>query len=83
MHVEISDEQLTTLVELVDARIKAIHPEIRRSRVYTVHDKLKDELEKLDDLLEDLRQAQTVREAEAWEGYVETRTVPSNPPPEN
>lgn len=78
MQIHLTDEQLNTLVGLVDSRVKEIHPEIRRSRVYTVHDELKHDLEVLLGLQEQLHEAQNAAD---WEGYIETRKTPSNPPP--
>lgn len=81
MHIDLSQEQLNILVDLVSSRIKEIHPEIRRSRIHTVHDELQHDLEALQDLLSKLEQEKDEKLTEEWEGYAETRDVPSNPPP--
>lgn len=79
MQLHLSDEQLKILVDLVDSRLKEIHPEIRRSRLCSIRDELKHDLESLQELHEYLRVAQT---RQAWEGYIQTRKkVLSNPPP--
>jgi len=81
MHIDLSQEQLNILVDLVNSRIKEIHPEIRRSRLHAVHDELQHDLETLQDLLGKLEGGQNDKQTEEWEGYAETRGVPSNPPP--
>lgn len=79
MQLHLTDEQLGMLVDLVDSRLKEIHPEIRRSRVSSVHDALKHDLEMLQELRGYLKKARTTQ---AWEGYVDSREkVLSNPPP--
>lgn len=84
MQLNISDEQLKILADLVNSRIKEIHPEpeIRRSsRVFSVHDELRHDLETLQKLADHLQQAWETEQAEGWENYAETRKLPSNPPP--
>lgn len=81
MQLDLSKKQLNILVGLVDSRIKEICPESKRSRLDTVHEELKDNLNTLQDLLSLLETAQKSKQAEQWEGYAETRDVPSNPPP--
>lgn len=81
VQLNLSDEQVKILADLVASRIKEIHPEIRRSRVSTVHDELRHDLETLQELADHLQQAWEAKQAEAWENYAETRKLPSNPPP--
>jgi hypothetical protein len=57
MYIEIDQEQLAVIRELVESRIRELHPTIRRSRVSTVHDSLKEDLRKLEDLQQRLSSA--------------------------
>ena len=50
MKIDVTSEQLELLQQLVDSRLSEIHPEIRRSRTYTVHDELRHDLDVLRDL---------------------------------
>ena len=81
MQLELTNEQMEIVEDLVESRIREIHPEIRRSRVHTVHDELKQDLETLRDLLAYLKEVGKNDQMRAWQGYVESRKVPSNPPP--
>jgi hypothetical protein len=66
MHrVELTADELRTLVNLVDGRVRDLHPEIRRSRVSTVTDELKHDLEDMQRLLEKLEQAAAERPSKA------------------
>ena len=58
MKLELTDEQVKILLDLLDSRIREIHPEIRRSRVHTYHDELARDLEMLQKLQEQLQKAQ-------------------------
>ena len=55
MTLECSPQEHELLVELVKARVSELHPTIRRSRNYQVHDELKHDLEVLEQLLERLQ----------------------------
>ena len=82
MQIDLTDEQLAVLNDLVQERIRTIHSEIRRSRLQTVHDELQHDKEMLQQLHEQLRNVHYGQQAiQAWEGYIETRQTPSNPPP--
>ena len=81
MQVDLTDEQFSIVTDLLHVRIREIHPASRRS-VYAVHDEPKYDLEVLQELLQHLQNTQrSERTRAAWEGYAETREVPSNPPP--
>lgn len=56
-HVDLSPEELKILATLVDSRIREIHPEIRRSRIWTVTDELKHDLKDMERLLDKLEAA--------------------------
>ena len=45
--LELNDEQYRLLAELVESRIRELHPEIHHTRTYTYRDELKHELETL------------------------------------
>lgn len=82
MKINVSDQQLAILINLLDARIREIHPEIRHSHLHTMRDELKHDLEMLRQLHEDLlKEQQRETRMGGWEGYVESRQVPANPPP--
>ena len=55
MHLEISPHECEILVELVESRARELHPTIRRSRISTVTDELKHDLEDVERLLGKLR----------------------------
>lgn len=81
MKVDLSDEQVTILVDLLNMRLSAIHPESDCSRILSVDESKYDSevLQKLTDYLQEARSSEKARAA--WEGYTETQEVPSNPPP--
>jgi hypothetical protein len=83
MQVQLTDEQLAVLVDLVDARLKAAAPEGGASgRAATEPSETKHDAQTLRALRGVLRDARHTEQAlEAWEGYIEDRQVPSNPPP--
>ena len=51
MNIDCSPEERDVLVSLLESRIREMHPTIRRSRNYQVHDELKHDLEVLEHLL--------------------------------
>lgn len=51
MHLQLNKEEQRLLTELVAARIKELHPEIRRSMEHGYKDKLKNELACLEQLI--------------------------------
>ena len=55
MQLELDDQERILVSELVEARIRELHPTIRRSRVYECTEALKQDLEKLEQLWERLR----------------------------
>jgi len=55
MDLTLDQEEQRLLTELVESRIRELHPTIRRSRVYQCTDSLKRDLEKLECLLERLQ----------------------------
>ena len=57
MQLDISDKEQRILSELLDSRVRELHPTIRRSRVSTVTDELKHDLEDVEQLLEKVRNA--------------------------
>jgi len=57
MMLELSSRERDVLIGLVESRIREIHPTIRRSRSYQVHDELKQDLEVLERLHERLQAA--------------------------
>lgn len=57
MNIEITEQQFEILKRLVDGHIQELHPEIRRSRTYTVRDDLQAELTAALDLQERLQSA--------------------------
>lgn len=52
MNVELRAEEAVMLRELLEIRIREMHPEIRRCRDYRFRDELKDELKALEGLAE-------------------------------
>jgi hypothetical protein len=54
MQITITDEQRRMLVDLVEGRIRELHPTIRRSRVSSCTDSLKQDLEDFETLLRTL-----------------------------
>jgi len=58
MFLEMTRDEHVLLVGLVEARIHEIGPEIRRSRDYKYHDRLKGELELLQKLLHHLHESE-------------------------
>ena len=48
MYVEIDEQQRQMIVELIESRIRELHPTIRRSRVSACTDSLKEDLSKLE-----------------------------------
>ena len=62
MHVEISQKEQQILLDLLESRVRELHPTIRRSRVSEVTDELKCDLEDIERLLERLRSATTDNE---------------------
>jgi hypothetical protein len=56
MQITITDEQQRMLVNLVEGRIRELHPTIRRSRVSSCTDSLKQDLEAFEALLRTLSQ---------------------------
>ena len=52
MQLDISDKEKRILTELLESRVRELHPTIRRSRVSTVTDELKHDLEDIERLLE-------------------------------
>ncbi len=63
MKLDLNEEQLKILLDLLDSRIREIHPEIRRSRVHSFHDQLARDLEMLHELQEHLKKMQQGEEA--------------------
>jgi hypothetical protein len=57
MQLMINEEEHKLISELVDSRIQELHPTIRRSRLYQVHDDLKHDLQVLENLQRRLKQA--------------------------
>lgn len=55
MQLDITKEEQDILIDLVDSRARELHPTIRRSRVHTVTDELKHDLEAMTSLLEKLQ----------------------------
>jgi hypothetical protein len=55
--LELNEDQYRLVTDLVDARIRELHPEIRRTQTYTYHDVLKHELDTLIALQEMLAEA--------------------------
>lgn len=51
MQLDISDKEKQILTELLESRVRELHPTIRRSRVSTVTDELKHDLEDIERLL--------------------------------
>ncbi len=56
MQLDITQEELGILIDLVESRSRELHPTIRRSRVHTVTDELKHDLEAVTALLEKLQE---------------------------
>lgn len=56
MQVDISPKERQILVELLDSRMRDLHPTIRRSRVSTVTDELKHDLEDVQRLLKKMQE---------------------------
>ena len=54
MFLDLDDEKLKLLVDLVDSRIRELHPTIRRSRVSSCTEELKRDLVVLEDVLKQL-----------------------------
>lgn len=48
MQLDISDKEKQILTELLESRVRELHPTIRRSRVSTVTDELKHDLEDIE-----------------------------------
>ena len=59
MNLEINKEELGYVTDLVDGRVRDLHPEIRRSMHHEYKDELKHELECLKELLERLKALQS------------------------
>ena len=57
MQLDLDSQEQVLVSELVEARIRELHPTIRRSRVYECTEALKQDLEKLERLLERLRES--------------------------
>lgn len=57
MQLEISEKEQQVLTELLESRVRDLHPTIRRSRVASVTDELKRDLEDIKRLLEKVRSA--------------------------
>ena len=55
MQLEVTKEEHDILIDLVESRARELHPTIRRSRVYSVTDELKHDLETMTTLLEKLQ----------------------------
>jgi Ribonuclease G/E len=55
MELEISQKERQMLIELLESRMSELHPTIRRSRVSSVTDELKHDLEDVERLLEKVR----------------------------
>ena len=55
MQLELSQEEHGILIDLVESRARELHPTIRRSRVSSVTDELKHDLEAMTHLLEKLQ----------------------------
>ena len=51
MQLDISDKEKQILTELLESRVRELHPTIRRSRVSSVTDELKHDLEDIERLL--------------------------------
>ena len=75
MQVVLTEEQAKILENLVDSRIREIHPEIRRSRFYDVHEDLKCDLEMLQGLLDLLRSQRYQQAGVAPQEHVEGRDI--------
>jgi hypothetical protein len=57
MNLEITEHEQQILVNLLDSHRRDLHPTIRRSRVSTVTEELKHDLEDVERLLERVRSA--------------------------
>jgi hypothetical protein len=55
--LELNDDQYRLVSEMVESRIRDLHPEIRHTRTYTYRDELRHELETLTALQEMLLEA--------------------------
>ena len=64
MHLILNEVERSLIRELVEARIRELHPTIRRSRVYECTQGLKQDLENLERLLEQLPESKD--EAAVW-----------------
>lgn len=64
MYIEINQKEKQILVDLVESRMRELHPTIRRCRVSTVTDELKLDLKEIEQLLEKLQVPTTDDEPE-------------------
>ena len=58
MYLVLERDEQRRLTELVESRVREIHPEIRRCRQYRFQQELKDELACLEQLLRRLHEAE-------------------------
>ena len=60
MQLTLNQEEQRLVTELVESRIRELHPTIRRSRVYQCTDSLKHDLEVLEQVADRLHKADVV-----------------------